>query len=126
MENVVAVINAFLDDAVGAGRKVQFAGEPAGVAGIGEQAADQFFIRRHRLSVLATSRGARITPGEKGGAARRANRALAIGAREGGAVGGQGVEVRCADMRITQRGDGVRPLLVGADPQNVWWLRHTR
>ena len=78
------------------------------------------------MSILAATRGAWVTAGEKGSAAGRTHGALAIGPGEGGAVGHHGIDVRRANVRVAQRVDGVRPLLVGADPKDIWLLRHAR
>lgn len=125
IKNFISIINPFFHHAIRASGEVQFAREAARVARIGQEAADEFFRGRHRLPVLAATRRARITPREKRSAARRANGALAIGTRKRHALRYQRIEVRRVDVRIAQRADRVRPLLIRANPEDVRLLRHT-
>ena len=76
------------------------------------------------MSVLPATRGAGITPREKRSAERRANGALAIGTRKRHALRYQCIEVRRVDVRIAQRANRVRPLLIRANPENVRLFRH--
>ena len=124
IKNFISIINPFFHHAICASGEVQLAREAARVARISQEAADEFLRGRHRLSVLAASRGARITPREKRSAARCANGALAIGTRKRHALRYQCIEVRRVDVRIAQRANRVRPLLIRANPENVRLLRH--
>ena len=126
IKNLISIINPFLHHAIRASGEVQFAREAARVARIGQEAADEFFRGRHRLPVLAATRGARITPREKRSAARRANGTLAKRICKYHALGHQGVEMRRVNVRIAQRADGVRPLLIRANPEYVRLFRHAR
>ena len=120
VEHGVAVVaRARLDAPVGAGQ-MQLAGQAAAVAGIGEQLGDQ----RRRLgpvavAVAAAVHGARIAAGQKAGAAGGADRRLAerVGARR--PLRRQAVDVGRVDMAITERGDGIPALLIGADPKHI-------
>ena len=103
---------------------MQFAREAARVARISQEAADEFFRGRHRLPILPATRGARIAPREKRSAARRANGALAIGTRKCHALRHQRIKVWRVDVRIAQRANSVRPLLIRANPENVRLFRH--
>lgn len=122
VEDVVAVVDARFGDGsdVGmAGRKVQLAGEPAEVAGVGEHAGDEGLVGGHGLAVLASAGGARVAAGQKAGAAGGADRALAVGVLEECAVLGEAVEIGCGDEFVAVAPEGIEALLVGADPADV-------
>ena len=105
---------------------MQLAGQPAGVALVRQDAADQAFVIRDLLPVLATACRARITSSQERRPARRANRALTIGTLEGDALAHQPVDVGGAGELVAQRADGVIPLLIRAEPKNVGasWFGH--
>ena len=63
--------------------------------------------------------GAGILAGEKASATWRTDRALAIGMGEGDTFSHEAVDVRGGDVRVTERTDGVKALLVGTDPKDV-------
>ena len=119
VKDAVAVVDACLDDAVGAGGEVQFAAQTAGVACVGEQAADQFFVGRQRLAVLAALGRPRVTTGHECRTAGGADRALGVRLGERHALANQVVNARSVDVRVAQRADGVVPLLVGANPEHI-------
>jgi hypothetical protein len=60
-----------------------------------------------------------IFAGEKAGAAGRANGALAIGVGKGHPVFYQPVDVGCANVFIAQSAQGVKTLLISANPKNI-------
>jgi len=101
---------------------MQFADQPAGVTGVSQALADQ---RREggkcRIPVAIDVNRAGIHAGEKAGAAWRTDWRLAEGAFEGDAIVDQLVEVGRGQMGKSQRGYGVVALLVGANPENVWF-----
>ena len=105
---------------------MQFAGQAAGVSGIGQQSADEAFLGRYGLTILATARGTWVTAGEKGSAAGRAHGALAIGSGEGSAVGHHGINMRRANVWVAECVDGVCSLLVGTNPEDIWLFKHAR
>ena len=43
VEDLVSIVDALFRDAIGAGGEMQLAGKAASVAGVGEEAADEFF-----------------------------------------------------------------------------------
>ena len=126
MKDLVAIIDAFFHHTISATGKMQLAYKAAGVTGIGQEAADEFFRGRHGLSVLPAACGARIAASEEGSSAGCANGALAIGAGERNTLRRQRIKVWRVDQWIAQRMDGVVPLLVGADPEDVGLIRHGR
>ena len=119
MKDLVPIVDALLHHAVGTSGQMQLTGKPAGVTGIGQQSTDKLLGGRHGLAILAATRGARITPGQKRGATGGAYRALTIRTGKSGALRDQCVNVRRADVRVAQRGNSIRPLLISADPQDV-------
>ena len=120
----VTVFDACLDLAVGTRSEVELSGEPATIAGVGEHFGQKNFIGGHLLAILSTAGGARITSGQKAGAARRAHRALAVGMAEADAVGRELIEVRSVDQRIAVGGDGIEALLICTEPEDVGARRH--
>ena len=62
---------------------------------------------------------------QEAGAARGADRALAVRVGAGGALRHQPVDVGRVDVAVAERADGVPALLVGADPQYVGRLGRT-
>ena len=60
-----------------------------------------------------------IHTGEETSPARRADWALAICAGEGKTRIYEAVDVGCADMHIAKRIDGIKALLIGADPEDI-------
>lgn len=65
-----------------------------------------------------------IHAGHKTGPARRADRTLAVGAREGGSFAYEGIYCGRLDIRIAQGTDGVKPLLICAIPKYVGACGH--
>ena len=64
--------------------------------------------------------GASIHTGEKTGATRRADRALTIGMGEGRTRGDQAIDIGCRHMFVSQSGDRIVALLIGANSENIW------
>ena len=126
IKNFISIINSFLHHAVRASGEVQFAREATRVARISQEAADEFLRGRHRLPVLPATRRARVSPREKRSAARCANGALAKRICKCHAFGHQRIKLRRANVRIAQRANRVRPLLIRANPEYVRLLRHAR
>ena len=60
-----------------------------------------------------------IPPGQKAGAARRADGALAVGMSKGHTALHQAVDVRRANVLIAEAMDGIPSLLVSTNPENV-------
>ena len=121
LEVAVAVVDA-LFAALEGGGQVQFADESAVVAGLAQTAGQQALgIMRGEAAVAIAidADGAGVHASQKTGAAGRADWRLAVGMREGGGFTGEAVEIGRADMRIAQRADGVKALLVAAIPEDV-------
>lgn len=72
------------------------------------------------LQLSAAMNAAWVYPWEEAGAARRANRALTVGALKGDAAGDESIDVWPAQLRIVQCADGVAALLIGANSKDVW------
>jgi len=49
---------------------------------------------------------------------------LAVGTGKGGAFFNEGIDVGCADMGVAQRVQGVRALLIGANPKDIGLIGH--
>ncbi len=127
LEDVVAVVDAGFGNGgdVGmAGGEMQLAGEPAEVAGVGEDASDEGLVGGHGLAVLAGAGGAGVAAGEEAGAAGGADGALAIGVLEERAALGEAVDVGGGDEVIAVAPEGVEALLIRADPEDVGAIRH--
>ena len=105
---------------------MQLSCQSTSVACIGKEAADKFFACRDGLAILPAACGARITPGEEGCPAGCADGALAIGLSKRHTLCHKAINVRRIDVRIAQCADGVVPLLIGADPQDVRLIGHVR
>ena len=91
---------------------------------IGKDTAQQAFILRDLLPVLAASGGTCVSAGQEGGPAWRADRALAIGMREGDSIANEAVRMRRLDFVVAQGVHRVIALLIRADPENVRLLGH--
>ena len=76
-------------------------------------------IGKRFVTVAAVVDAAWIHTGHKTGSTGRADRTLAVRMSERCTIVHQPVQRRRAHMRITERTDGIEPLLVGAVPQNV-------
>lgn len=101
---------------------MQFAGKPTGVAMIGKDTANQPFVFRDRLTILAATGCARITPCQKRCATGCANSALAIGVSKRDAAADQLINTGRVSPVIAQRRDRVISLLIGTNPENVRML----
>ena len=87
---------------------------------IRQDARDELFRAREiGVSITVHMGAGRIPPGQKRGSARRANWALDIGLAKCRAIADQPIQRRGPDMRIPQRSDCVKALLIGAIPQNI-------
>ena len=71
------------------------------------------------LTILAATSGRWITSGQKAGPARRADRILTEGMSERGAFRDQPIQIRRPDMRIAERVDRIKALVLGTDPEDV-------
>ena len=116
----IAVVGARFDIATRGRCQVQLANQTAIVTRVGECTRHQLWpIRKVFETVAVNVHGAGIHTGEETSAARRADRALAIGVREGRARSDQAVDIRCRHVFVSQSGDRVVALLVGANPKNI-------
>lgn len=119
MKNLVAIVDARFDNSVRAGGQMQFSGQAACVAGVSKKSADEFFVGRHSLAILAALGCAGISPGQKCRPTRRANRALSIGISERNPFADQFVNAWRIDVEIAKRTNRVVALLVSANPEDV-------
>ena len=116
----VAVVGAWLDALRSAGQ-MQLADQTAVVTRIGECARHQLWSLRKVFETVAVNmHRAGIHTGEETGAARRANRALTIGVGEGRTRGDQAIDIGRRHTFVSQSGDRIVALLVGANPENIW------
>ena len=100
--------------------QMKFSYQPAFIPGIGNEPRDH--RRPIGESVVAVARvvhAAGIQTGHEARSTRRANGALAKRMRERDPLAHQPVHDRRAHVRVTQRTNRVKPLLVGAVPKNV-------
>ena len=119
MKHLVAIVNARLDNYVRTGGQMQFSSQAACVAGVSKKSADEFFVGRHSLAILAALGCARISPGQECRAARCANRALCVGLGERDPLANKFVDARRVDVGIAKRTNRVVALLVSANPEDV-------
>ena len=83
---------------------------------------DRHQLRGFRPQVVAVATAmdrARVEPGQEAGTAGGTDGALAEGQIKGRTLGTQPVQVRRMHMGVAQGTDGVEPLLVRANPENV-------
>ncbi len=73
---------------------------------------------------MSAARSARVASGEKAGSAGRADGALREGGFEEDALFGEAVQVGGVYIRVAITAEGVKALLVGADPEDVWFVGH--
>ena len=106
--------------------QVKLADHPAIVTSLGNQFGNQRGrLRRERfVPVAAVMQPAGIQSGHVTGPARRANRALTVRMSKRGPFGHQPVQSRRADIRIPESRDRVKPLLIGAVPEDVRTVGH--
>ena len=103
---------------------MQLARQSATVPGIPEECGNQDLVLRYALPVLPAAGSPRVAPSQKGGAAWRADGALAKSVGKGGPLSDEGIEDRRRGMGISEGPDGIIPLLVGADPEDVGLFGH--
>ena len=115
----IAVVDAILQAAAGAGREVQFSNQAAFVAVVGQDARNEPLVGADSLSVGAQAGDVRIAARQKAGARGRADRILRHRLRERDRLRHELAQVRCADVGVVQPFDGVIALLVGAHPEDV-------
>lgn len=106
--------------------EVQLANEAPVVSGISEFPCYEVF--RHcwmdpRISVPRVVYTTWIHPRQETRSARCADGTLAERVCECRTLSNELVKVRCSDVRIAESTDGVKALLIGAVPQNIWALR---
>ncbi len=86
----------------------------------GEHRCQLRSIREIFETIAIDVHGAGVHAGEETGAARRAERALAIGVSEGRTRGDQAIDIGCRYVFAPQGGNRVVALLIGANPENIW------
>ena len=119
IEYPVPVVHARLDPALRAG-EVKLAGQAAVVAGVCERLGDQGRrVVPGLVPVHAAVHRGRIHAGQEACPAGSADRRLAVGVLERDAARDQTVDVRRADVPVSERADRVPALLVGTDPKDV-------
>ena len=100
MKHLVAIVDARFDNSVRTGGQMQFSSQAACVAGVSKKSADEFFIWRHRLAILAALGRARVTPCEKRRPAWSADRALRVSLCERHSLTDQIVNAGSVDVRV--------------------------
>ena len=120
MKQAIAVMFwARLDAAEGAGQ-MKLARERAVVASLSQQRGDQWRgFRPVFVAIAAGVDAAGVHAGQEAGAARRADRALAIGAFEGDAGLHKAVDIWRSQLPVVERADRVVALLIGAYPKYI-------
>ena len=116
VKHFVAVVNPSLDDSICTSGEMEFSGQAAGVACIGEKSTDQLLVWRHRLAILATLCGPRISAGQKGSPTWRADWTLCVSLRERNTFADKVVDAGCVYVWITKRSNCVVALLVSTNP----------
>ena len=85
---------------------------------------DGDFVAGYGLSVLSAARGARVASCEETGSAGRADGTLREGGFKEDALFGEAVQVGGVYIRVAITAEGVKALLVGADPEDVRFVGH--
>ena len=85
---------------------------------------DGDFVAGYGLAVLSAARGARVASGEKAGSAGCADGTLREGVLKEDALFGEAVQVGGVNIGIAITAEGVKTLLVRADPEDVWCVGH--
>ena len=80
--------------------------------------------RETGIAVAVHAQRSWIRTGQKSAAAGGADGRLAKGVGEGGGLLHKGVKARGVDMGVVERADGIKALLVGAVPEDVWAVGH--
>ena len=73
---------------------------------------------------MPAARGARIASGEKAGSAGRADGTLREGVFKEDTLFGEAVQIRGVYIGVAITAEGVKALLVSADPEDVWFVGH--
>ncbi len=73
---------------------------------------------------MSAARGARVASGEEAGSAGRTDGALREGGFKEDALFGKAVQVGGVYEWVAITAEGVKALLVGADPEDVWFVGH--
>ena len=89
-----------------------------------KQFGDGDFVAGYGLSVLPAARGARVASGEEAGSAGRADGALREGVFKEDTLFGEAVQVGGVGIGVAITAEGVKALLVGADPEDVGFVGH--
>ena len=89
-----------------------------------KQFGDGDFVAGYGLAVLSAARGARVASCEEAGPAGRADGALREGVFKEDALFGEAIQVGGVDKGVAITAEGVKALLVGADPEDVWFVGH--
>ena len=89
-----------------------------------EHFGDGDFVAGYGLTVLSAARGARIASCEKAGSAGCADGALREGVFKEDALFGKAIQVGGVGIGIAITAEGVKALLVRADPEDVWFVGH--
>ena len=89
-----------------------------------KQFGDGDFVAGYGLAVLPAARGARIASGEKTGSAGRADGTLREGVFKEDALFGEAIQVGGVYIRVAITAEGVKALLIGADPEDIWFVGH--
>ena len=99
---------------------MELADQPAVVSAVGEKPRDQGGGTGKRvIAITRVVDATGVHAGHEAGAAWCANRALAIGVRESNTSMDQLIHDRCDNVRIAERRDRVKPLLVGTVPEDI-------
>lgn len=100
--------------------QMELADHPTAITGIRNQLCDHGRETGKRVVAVASIvQTRRIHAGHEAGTAGRADRTLAKGMRERHAFAHQLVNDGCLDVRITERADRVKTLLVRTVPENI-------
>ena len=119
MKHLITVVDSCFDYSVSAGGQMQFPSQATSITGVRKKSADEFFIGWHRLAILAALGCTGISTGQECRPTRCADRALRIRLCKSHPFANQLVNARRIDVRITKRSDGVEPLLVRANPEDI-------
>ena len=100
--------------------QMELANQTAFVSGIGDQPGDQWWFRgKGIVAVPRVVDATRIETRHDAGSAGRADRALTIRSRERHAIGYEFVNGRRVYVFVAEGRNGVKALLVGAEPEDV-------
>ena len=100
---------------------MQLTSQSAIIAIISKSASHQLYgLRKVGVAISIDMQGAGISSGEERGPARCTDGTLSISAGEGHSFSDETIQVWGTNVLVAQGMDGVKPLLISTDPEDIW------